>query len=435
MLPIIAIVGRPNVGKSTLFNRILGRRQAVVAEEAGVTRDRHYANCEWAGHAFTLIDTGGILESPQKPLEWEIRRQAEIAISEADAVLFIVDTRTGIHPDDEAIAEVLRLSSKKVVLVANKTDETHLDNLIHEFFRLGIGEPFSISALNGRNIGDMLEMALSGFPAGIHEEADDSLKIAVVGRPNVGKSSLVNALLDEERHIVDDNPGTTRDSLDSKIRYYSQEVTLIDTAGLRRAVRIKDAVEFFCSLRSTRAIERSDAVMVLFEASENLTHQDLRIVEEAVARGKGIALLANKWDLLPDKESGMFERFQKEVYHRLGNLDYIPLLTFSALTKQRIHRVLEIAFEVYHRCQIRIPTSELNDYLLPLIKATPPPAVEGRNLQIKYLSQVSIQPTVFAFHCNFPQLIPTNYQRFLERKLRSRYDFTGVPLRLKFIKK
>ena len=434
MRTIIAIVGRPNVGKSTLFNRIIRRRQAVVAEESGVTRDRHYANGDWAGRSFTLIDTGGMMENRQAPLEQEIQRQAETAIAEADVVIFLTNVQAGLIADDYAIANIIRMGGKKIILAVNKADNDKDEAGAYEFHQLGLGEPIAISALRGRGIGELLDAAVKDIPSDSSIVEDDSLKIAVVGRPNVGKSSLINAFLNEERHIVDSVPGTTRDSIDSKLKFYGQEITLIDTAGLRRPSRVKEAVEFFCNLRTERALDRCHIALVLFEAPHNINKQDARVVNQAVERGKGIALLANKWDLL-EKDHMTFKQFVDEVNFRLPNLGYIPLLTISVLTKQRIHRVLQLSLEILRNCQIRVPTSELNEYLLAVIEANPPPAVEGRYIRIKYAAQVSIQPTVFTFHCNFPLLILPAYKRFLERKIRERYVFAGVPIKLKLLKK
>jgi len=433
MTKIIAIIGRPNTGKSTLFNRILRRRQAVVAEESGVTRDRHYAEGEWSGRKFTLIDTGGMVEKPDF-MEDQIRVQAQIAIEEADIIIFLADVKAGVMPDDEAIAGILRRSDKKVVLAVNKADDDSWERQVYEFHRLGLGEPQPVSAQVGRGLGELLDYALEGIPETEVESADDSLKIAVIGRPNVGKSSLVNAFLNEERHIVTPVPGTTRDSIDSKIKFYGTDITLIDTAGLRRASKVKEAVEFFCNLRTSRALERADIALILFEAGENLTKQDTRIINQAVDLGKGVILLANKWDLV-EKETGTFEDYKKEVEYRLGHLKYIPLLTISALTKQRIHRALQLALEIQQNCFRRISTSDLNDYLLPIVKNTPPPSMENKYVKIKYCSQVSVQPTEFAFHCNFPEAVAEQYKRFLERKIREKFDFTGLPVRLKFLKK
>ncbi len=421
------------MGKSTLFNRIVRRRQAVVAEESGVTRDRHYTDAEWAGREFSLVDTGGIVETPD-PLEEQVRLQAEVAIEQADLVVFTTDAQSGIMPDDEVIADILRKHDKPVVLAVNKVDNADLEKHIFEFHKLGLGDPMPISALLGRGVGDMLDMILKDMPESAVEVGDDSIRIAIVGRPNVGKSSLVNAFLNEERHIVTPTAGTTRDSVDSRIKFYGVDITLIDTAGLRRASRVKQSVEFFCSLRAERALDRSHIAMVLFDASSGLTRQDARIINEAAKRGKGIVLLANKWDLV-DKNGGAYEKFRHQVYSRLANMFYIPLLTISAITKQRIHKALKIALNVHRNTQIRIQTSELNDYILPIIQNSPPPMRENKQVKIKYVAQVSIAPTIFSFHCNYPEAVEEGYRRFLERKIRERYDFTGVPIRLKFRRK
>ena len=434
MKPVIAIIGRPNVGKSTLFNRILRRRQAVVSEQSGVTRDRQYADAEWTGKSFIIVDTGGILEFPGKRMEQEIRRQAEMAIEQADRVIFLVDVKSGITPDDLAVADSLRRGGKSVFLAVNKADNREMELAAAEFARLGLGEPLPISALVGRGVGELLDRALEELPTETISGTDASIKIAVVGRPNVGKSSLVNAFLNEERHIVDEKPGTTRDSIDSKIKFYGAEITLIDTAGLRRPSKVNEEIEFYSNLRTTRALNRCDLALVLFDAPDNITKQDTRVINEAADLGKGIVLLANKWDLL-EKETGTFEAFQKEAYFRIPNLAYIPLVTASALNKQRIHRVLQVALEVMNFCQLRVPTSELNQYILDIVRGTPPPAIEGRYIKIKYAAQVSVQPTTFTFHCNHPAYVAESYRRFLERKIREKYQFSGVPLQLKFLRK
>ena len=434
MKPTIAIIGRPNVGKSTLFNRILKRRHAVVAEESGVTRDRHFAEAEWTGHYFMLIDTGGITEFPEHLMEAEIRRQAEMAINQADRIIFLVDVQAGITPDDEAVADVLRRCGKQVILAGNKADNQNQEMLTHEFLRLGLGNPMPVSAMRGRGVGDLLDEVVGDLPVANEENEDDSVKIAIIGKPNVGKSSLVNAFLNEERQIVHDVPGTTRDSIDSKIKFFGKDITLIDTAGLRRPSRVKEEIEFFSNIRTSKALSRCDIAIVMIEASENITNQAARVINEAVERGKGIIILANKWDLM-EKETGTYEQFRDELYFRIPNMTYIPLLTISAASKQRIHQRLKLAMEVMTNTQLRIQTSELNEYMLGIINKTPPPTVENKYIKIKYISQVSIQPTVITFHCNYPDLIGEQYKRFLERKIREKYKFTGIPLVIRFLQK
>ena len=433
MKPIIAIVGRPNVGKSTLFNRIIRRRQAVVAEESGVTRDRHYADSDWTGRSFTLIDTGGIVTDPD-PMEEQIKMQAEVAIEESDIIIFLTDAKDGIMPDDSIIAKELRGTDKPVVLAVNKADDAKSEQNIYEFHQLGVGTPYPVSAMRGRGVGDLLDAALEDVAVDAEEELDASLKVAIIGRPNVGKSSLINAFLNEDRHIVTPIAGTTRDSIDSKIKFFGKDITLIDTAGLRRRARVNEAVEFFCNLRTSRALGRADIAMVLFDAKDNITRQDARIINDAVDRGKGIVLLANKWDTL-EKETGTFEEFRDEVFFRLANLPYLPLLTISALNKQRIHKALQTLMEVDKNCQTRISTSALNDYLLPVIQSNPPPVVENKYIKIKYSAQVSIKPAMFTFHCNYPEAVAEHYKRFMERKIREKFPLTGVPIRMKFLQK
>jgi GTP-binding protein len=374
------------------------------------------------------------MEYPGQPMEKEIRRQAEVAMNQAERVIFVVDVKTGITSDDEAVADALRRTEKQVCIAANKADRQIEEAAAAEFNGLGLGEPFPVSAMKGRGVGDLLDSILKDIPADDSLVEDSSIKVSVIGRPNVGKSSLVNAFLNEERHIVDDKPGTTRDSIDSKIKFYNTEITLIDTAGLRRSSRVREEIEFYSNVRTTRAISRCDIALVLFESEENITKQDARIVNEAVNLGKGVVLLANKWDLV-EKETGTFEAFRDEVYFRIPNLSYIPLLTISATNKQRIHQVLRAALDVFTFSQVRIPTAELNEYLLPIIKSNPPPAIQNKYIRIKYISQVSTKPTVITFHCNQPNLVAEQYKRFLERKIRERFKFTGIPITLKFLRK
>lgn len=431
---IIAIVGRPNVGKSTLFNRIIRRREAIIEEEPGVTRDRLYAEAEWAGKHFTLVDTGGIVPDSEDVFEKAIREQAIIAIEEADSIIFVCDGRAGLTPLDIEIATLLRSSHKHVTLVVNKSDSPAYDANIHEFYSLGLGEPFAISALNGRSSGDMLDHATQPIEQNAAELDDPRLKIAIVGRPNAGKSSLVNTLLGHERMIVTDVAGTTRDAVDSVMKHYGEEVVLIDTAGLRRRARVKENVEMYSILRTQRAIDRCDVAVVMIDSQLGIEAQDKRIINDVVEARRGVIIAFNKWDLM-EKDSKTVDNITKKVREDLRTLDYIPLVFISAATKQRAPKVIELCKTIHERRQQRISTSNLNDVLLQEIEKTPPPSVSGRDLRINYITQVSTAPPIFAFFSNHPELIPDSYKRFLERKLRSTYDLEGVPVSFLFKRK
>ncbi len=429
--PLVAIIGRPNVGKSTLFNRIIGSRSAIVHDMPGVTRDRNYAETEWAGKSFLLIDTGGYVPESDDVFETAIREQAQIAIEEADLVLFVVDGEGGLISSDDEIAALLRKARKKVVLVVNKVDSERREPNIHEFFRLGLGDPIPTSALVGRRVGDLLDIVTSGIPPASQEETDPRLKIAIVGRPNVGKSSFVNALLQEKRHIVTDVPGTTRDPIDAVVKFHGEEFLFIDTAGLRRKSKIKESVEFYSTIRTLKSIERCDVAVVMVDGKSGIEHQDLRIISGALERNRPVVLVVNKWDLV-EKDETTAKYYEKAIREKLRIYDYVTIMFVSALTKQRVFKVLEIAKRLDEEQHKRINTSELNEFMQKDIAAFPPKSSSGKEIKIKYVTQVKTKPPVFAFFCNEPKLIDDNYRRYLENRIREHYAFTGVPIVLSF---
>lgn len=430
---LVAIVGRPNVGKSTLFNRIIEERHAIVEGEPGVTRDRLYAKGEWAGVVFQLVDTGGIVPHSVDVFESAIREQAMLAIDEADVILFVVDGRDGLTPIDSEIGGLLRSSKKPVVLVVNKCDNASGDLNASEFYALGLGDPFAISALNGRSTGDFLDLVVSHLRDDEQME-DTRLKIAIVGRPNVGKSSLTNALLGKDRMVVTPIAGTTRDAIDSVLTYYGEQIVLIDTAGLRRRSQIKESIELFSTMRTSRAIDRCDVAVVVVDAVQGLEAQDKRVIAEVVEARKGIIIALNKWDLV-EKDTKTADAFIQKIYDELPTLDYVPIVTISAVTKQRITKLVEMAKKIQERRCVRIPTHELNEELIAMLERTPPPSVKARDLRINYVTQVKTEPPLFAFFLNFPELLPEAYKRFIERQLRKLHDFEGVPISFVFRKK
>jgi len=433
---IVAIVGRPNVGKSTLFNRIIGERDAIVDPKSGVTRDRHYGTAEWNGKKFTIIDTGGYVPDSDDIFETAIREQVQIAIDEADVIIFVVDGVLGVTPLDLEIAKILRQTKKKVILAVNKIDNERMELYSTQFYELGIGEPFPISALHGRKVGDFLDEVVRDLPETSDEidENKNQIKVAIVGQPNVGKSSFVNAVIGENRIIVTDIPGTTRDSIDTTFVYNGTEFVLIDTAGLRKRSKIKESIEFYSAIRALKAIERCDVAVVMLDATCGLERQDLRIIGETADLKKGIVIAVNKWDLI-EKDSNTAIEYEHALRERLKVFDYVPILFISAKTKQRIFKVLDLAKVVYDERNKRVKTSELNKVFFPIFKDTPPPAVSGKEIKIKYVTQVKTSPPVFAFFANFPDDIPEHYKRFLENKLREHFGFVGVPLTLVFKKK
>ncbi len=431
---VVAIVGRPNVGKSTLFNRLTIYKSAIVESEPGVTRDRIYGKSEWNGKIFTLIDTGGFIPGNENTMEKAIREQAMIAVEEADSIIFLVDSRDGVTPFDQDIAVLLRRSKKPVTLVVNKCDNNNLEDFAYEFWNLGLDQPYPISAINGHNTGDFLDKVVEPLKSEDNEDDDKRLKIAFIGRPNVGKSSLTNALLGQDRMIVTDIPGTTRDAVDSVIKYYGEEIVMIDTAGLRRRTHIKENVEMYSTFRTSRAIERCDIAVLLVDATRGLEDQDKRILNQAETARKGLIMAINKWDLV-EKDHKTSIEFTKKIREDLKTFDYVPIVFISAETKQRIAKVLDISKEIKEHRTFRIKTSELNQKLLPLLERTPPPNIKGRDLRINYVTQVSSEPPVFAFFLNFPEHLPDSYKRFMERQMRQVWNFEGTPISFVFRKK
>ncbi len=432
---LVAIVGRPNVGKSTLFNRIVGERSAIVHDLPGVTRDRHYARAEWAGKQFSLVDTGGFVPASEDVMETAIREQAQIAIEEADIILFLVDAKDGLLASDREIAAILRKSSKPVILVVNKVDGEKGEAGLGDFYSLGLGDPYPASALGGRRIGDLLDLITEKISPGKGgEEEDPRLKIAIIGKPNVGKSSLVNALLGKARHIVTSIPGTTRDPIDAVLKYQGDELILVDTAGLKRRSKIKESIEFYSTVRTLKSIERCDVALVLLDAEQGLEHQDLRIIETAVERKRGVVIAVNKWDLI-EKDALTAKAYEKALKERLRQYDFLPVIFISALTRQRIFKVIDLVRTVDAEQRKRIPTSDLNELLGTEIRQRPPHSKSGKEIKVNYVTQVKIKPPVFTFFCNNPSLIDEGYRRFLENRIRDHYAFIGVPLVLAFKRK
>jgi GTP-binding protein len=432
MEAIVAIVGRPNVGKSTLFNRLIGQRLAIVEDVPGVTRDRLYGETEWTGHRFTLIDTGGIEIEGNTDISIQTKKQAEIAIAEADLILFMTDGKQGLQADDREIADYLRKSKKPVLLVVNKIDNLAMVQNMYDFYELGLGDPLEISAVNGLNIGDLLDEIIASIPSDLTEqEEDDSLKISFIGRPNVGKSSLINSILGEDRVIVSNVPGTTRDAIDTLFEWNEKKYTLIDTAGMRKKSKIYENVERFSVLRALRAVDRSDVVMMVLDAVEGVTEQDQRIAGYAHEKGRGIVLVVNKWDLV-EKDSKTADQMAKKIKDDLIFVTYAPIVFVSALTGQRISRLLEVVDYVSEQQNLRLQTSSINDLLQEAMRMNPPPNTAGRRLKIYYVSQVAVKPPVFVFFVNNPELAHFSYIRYLENQIRATYGFEGTPIKLTF---
>ncbi|HRO74928.1 MAG TPA: ribosome biogenesis GTPase Der [Crocinitomicaceae bacterium] len=435
MSNIIAIVGRPNVGKSTLFNRLTESRDAIVKEVSGVTRDRIYGKGEWNGINFSVIDTGGYIKGSEDIFEGEIRKQVEIAIDEANVILFVVDTMDGITDIDKTVASLLRKSKKEVFIIANKVDNTQRVGMSAEFWSLGLGDVYEISAINGSGTGELLDEVTKNFEKEADFSEEDTLpRITVVGRPNVGKSSFVNAITGQERNIVTDISGTTRDAIHTRYKAFGFDFLLVDTAGLRKKNKVHEDIEYYSTLRSVRAIEDADVCIMMLDATEGLQKQDLTIYYMIEKNNKGVVVLVNKWDLVEKDHKTLLE-YEENLRRELAPYNDVPILFTSTITKQRLHKALEKAMEVYENRNTRISTSELNDVMLPIIEQTPPPSVKGKYLQIKYVTQLPIKYPAFAFFCNLPQYIPDSYKRFLENKLRDRYNFEGIPIRIFFRKK
>lgn len=432
---IVAIVGRPNVGKSTFFNRMIQRREAIVDAVSGVTRDRNYGKADWNGKTFSLIDTGGYVKGSDDVFEAEIDKQVELAIDEADAIIFMVDVETGITGMDEDVAKLLRKVKKPVFLVINKVDNAkRLENAV-EFYSLGLGDYYPIASTSGSGTGDLLDALVESLPELEDDEETELPRFAVVGRPNAGKSSFINALIGEDRYIVTDVAGTTRDAIDTKYNRFGFEFNLVDTAGIRRKSKVKEDLEFYSVMRSVRAIENCDVCLIILDATRGFDGQVQNIFWLAQRNRKGIVILVNKWDLLEDKETNTLKEFEANIRKEIEPFTDVPIVFMSVLTKQRIYKAIETAVEVYKNRSKKIKTSELNDRMLPIIEHYPPPAWKGKYVKIKYCMQLPTPQPQFAFFCNLPQYVREPYKRYLENKLREEFDFTGVPVSVYFRKK
>ena len=427
-IPVVALVGRPNVGKSALFNRIVGRNAAIVSDEAGTTRDRHFARADWAGHDFWLVDTGGLVEDANLPMDIEIRRQVEQAIEEADLLLFLVDAIQGVHPSDARIAELLRQSGKPWLVVANKVDKPQSTDW-YEFFNLGAGDPYPVSATNGHGTGDLLDALVARLPR-IEAPEEEQLAVAVIGRPNVGKSSLVNRLLGEARLVVSADAGTTRDAIDTPMRYHGRTFVFIDTAGLRRQSRVEEGIEFYSALRTRRAIERADIAILVVDATEGAMHaQDLKVAQLGWDAGRGLIVVVNKWDIAAKDEKAA-AKFEKEAGEKAPFLKFVPFVFTSAITGQRVAKILDLILQVEQERLKRVPTSEVNERLQELLARRQPPQAAGREVKLNYATQVEVAPPTIAVFGNNPDLVQEHYVRYLHNGFRESWRFTGNPLRI-----
>jgi len=434
---LLAIVGRPNVGKSTLFNRLTESRQAIVEESSGVTRDRHYGKSNWNGIDFSVIDTGGYVIGSDDIFEEEIRKQVDLAIAESDVILFVVDIMAGVSSMDEDVANLLRKAKKKVFLAANKVDNHDRAQLAPEFYKLGLGEVYCISSINGTGTGDLLDEVVKSFPPQDENKEDepDIPKYAVIGRPNVGKSSLINELIGTERNIVTPIAGTTRDTINTRYNRFGFDFMLVDTAGLRKKAKVNENIEFYSVMRSIKAIEQSDVCLLMLDAKEGIESQDLNIFHLAEKNRKGVVIIVNKWDLI-EKESNTHLEFEQKIRSKIAPFNDVPIIFTSVVKKQRIFKALELAHQVYKNKTTKITTSNLNNTLLPVIEATPPPAASrGRYIKIKYITQLPTDFPAFAFFCNLPMDVKDSYKRFLENKIRENFNFQGVPIQIYFRKK
>ena len=434
MANIVAIVGRPNVGKSTLFNRLTDSRKAIVDSESGVTRDRHYGKSEWNGMEFSVIDTGGYVKGSEDVFEGEIRKQVQLAIDEANVILFVVDVADGVTDDDKVVANILRKCKKKVFLVSNKVDNFVRQGMSGEFYSLGCGEPYNVSAISGSGTGELLDEVVKALDADAVVEELDIPKFAIVGRPNVGKSSLINTLLGLERNIVTPIAGTTRDSINTRYTAFGHDFLLIDTAGIRRKTKVEEDLEFYSVMRSIRAIEDCDVCILLIDATLGLEAQDLNIFHLAEKNRKGIVIVVNKWDLI-EKTTNSTKEYEEKIREKLAPFNDVPIVFTSALTKQRVLKAIEVAEKVNANRTKSIKTRELNDVMLPIIAHSPPAAIKGKYVKVKFINQLPTHAPTFAFYCNLPQYVTESYMRFLENRLRENFDFNGVPIQLFMRKK
>jgi GTP-binding protein len=431
-IPVVAVVGRPNVGKSTFFNRVIGKRLAIVDDTPGVTRDRHFAKADWAGRSFFVVDTGGVVEGSDEPMDRAIRQQAMAAVDEADLILLLVDGKEGIHPLDERVADTIRSSGRPILVVVNKVDNLPNDVGYHEFWSLGLGEPHPVSAISGKGSGDLLDAVVANLPEEREDEADEgTIRVAVIGKPNVGKSSYVNRLFGEDRMVVSAEAGTTRDAVDTPFKYHGRTLIFVDTAGLRRQSRISDSLEYYSTLRTARVIREADVCLVLVDASEGLATQDIRVAEAAWEAGCGLILVLNKWDLV-EKDERTAPTMEKELKERYPFLSWVPMLFTSALTGQRVRNTLDLILQVNEERHRRIPTHEVNEVLERIVGRQPPPHARGRDVRIRYGTQVDTAPPSFLVFANLPKDIPDHYIRYIHNGFRAAWGFLGSPLRIRF---